>query len=123
MRPAERHTRRAVREDPVSDRALPAAADFVLARRRIHESAAEILPASERPFDAEACANLADIPPPDPKLGVVNPSRSVAVAPNSGIVVSGTAVAPVGIVPTRLKTRRPGTTPIVARRSVSTNPE
>ena len=63
------------------------------------------------------------MPPPDPKPGVVNPSRSVAVAPKRGIVVSGTAVAPVGIVPTTLNTSLPGTTLKVARRSVSTSPE
>jgi hypothetical protein len=36
-----------------------------------------------------ADANPAETPPPEPNPGVVNPSRSVAVAPNSGIVVSG----------------------------------
>ena len=59
MRSAERQTRRGVCENPVSDRALPAAADFVIARRRVDERAAEILPACERPFDSEARANLA----------------------------------------------------------------
>ena len=52
----------------------------------------------------------------------MNAKRSVAVAPNSGIVVLGTVVAPVGIVPTKLSSSRPGTTFTVARTSVSTNP-
>src|SRR5439155_21252794 len=46
--------------------------------------------------------------PPEPKLGVVNPKRCVPVAPNNGIVVSATARAPVGIVPTRLNSSFPG---------------
>jgi len=46
----------------------------------------------------------------------------VAAAPNSGIVVPGTAVAPVGIVPMKLSSNRPGTTFTVARTSVSMNP-
>ena len=70
-----------------------------------------------------ADANPAVIPPPEPNAGVVKPSRSVAVAPNNGIFVSETSVAPVGIVPTRLKTSLPGITPTVARISVSTSPE
>src|SRR5437879_4226118 len=59
LRPAERQARRAVRKDPVSDGALRPALDSVVARRRVDEGTAEILPASERPFDSKARANLA----------------------------------------------------------------
>jgi len=69
-----------------------------------------------------ADAKPAEIPPPDPKLGVVNPKRPVPVAPNRGMVELETVVAPVGIVPTRLSTSLPGIALTVARRSVSTNP-
>src|SRR6267143_625458 len=57
--PAERQARRAVRQDPIPDGALRPALDPVVAGRRVDEGAAEILPSSERPFDAEARANLA----------------------------------------------------------------
>ena len=45
------------------------------------------------------------------------------MAPNRGIVALETVVAPVGMVPTRLKRSLPGITLTVARRSVSISPE
>ena len=63
------------------------------------------------------------MPPPEPNVGVVKFSTSVASAESSGTLSESTVFLPVGSVPTTESTRCPGTAAKLARTSVSVRPE
>ena len=59
LRVTDRQVHGGVAEHAVADRALPARAKVVGRGRRVDQCAAEVLPATERPLDADARAELA----------------------------------------------------------------